>query len=181
MRLFRGRLLVSPLLPILSAFFLYLGYGTVWGLLLFAALLHECGHLLALRLCRAELHTVRIGALGAEIVTTPLTRSQELFCAAAGPAANLIFCALSLLPGWRLFALLHAALLLFNLLPVYPLDGGRMLRAFLVPYGDRAARIVSAFFCAALSAAAIYASIRSRDPLPAAAAAVIALRAWTET
>ena len=181
MRLFHGRLLVSPLLPILSAFFLYLGYGTVWGLLLFAALLHECGHLLALRLCRAEILTVRVGALGAEIKTMPLTQKQELLCAAAGPAANLIFCAISLLLGWRLFAMLHVALLLFNLLPVYPLDGGRMLRAFLSPYGDRVARIVSASFCAALCAAAIYSSIRSRDPLPAVAAAVIALRAWTET
>ena len=116
---------------------------------LLAAALHEGGHLLCLRLCRVPLVRLRIGLLGAVLETGARSRREELCCAAAGPAVNL---ALGLLLGRiaPVFAWLNLLLALWNLLPVFPLDGGRVLSALL----PRAAAAVEAAVLAALFLAA---------------------------
>ena len=91
-------------------------------------LLHELGHLAALALCGVRVERVRLRALGAVIETASCAHSAEALCALAGPAVNLFaFWALRRIePGAALISLLLGAC---NLLPVYPLDGGRALRA----------------------------------------------------
>ena len=91
-------------------------------------LLHELGHLAALALCGVRVERIRLRALGAVIETGPCAHSAEAICALAGPAVNLFaFWALRRIgPGAALISLLLGAC---NLLPVYPLDGGRALRA----------------------------------------------------
>ena len=93
---------------------------------LVAAMIHECGHLLAIRLTGGRVLSVRLHGGGARIETAPMTPGQEALCALAGPG----FGALTIL-AWRVFPELALAGLFqtaFNLLPVYPLDGGRALR-----------------------------------------------------
>lgn len=95
---------------------------------LIAAALHECGHLLALRLCRVPLRRLRIGMTGAVMETAVRSRREELLCAAAGPVVNLLLGALF----WRVcpvFSMLNLLLAAWNLLPVSPLDGGRIVAA----------------------------------------------------
>jgi Zn-dependent protease/predicted transcriptional regulator len=87
---------------------------------------------------------------GSEMDRRPDT-ADEMFVAMAGPPMNLIasgiaiFAALSLKPGMSLlaqpgvtaenllksFIWINGTLALVNLLPAYPLDGGRIMRAFL--------------------------------------------------
>ena len=61
----------------------------------------------------------------------PLTYGQDSFVALAGPAVNLLFGAIALAMGWQLVAALTLVVGAFNLLPVLPLDGGRVIYGLL--------------------------------------------------
>lgn len=114
---------------LLTAWF---GLANGWGLLatvLWAAALHEMGHLAALRMLGAGITGFRLGLCGAVLETdsTGLSYGGELLAVLAGPAVNLV-CALALgRLGWDTAAGAHLMLGAFNLLPVRPLDGGRAL------------------------------------------------------
>ena len=124
---------------------------------LLAALLHESGHLLCLRLCRVPVSALRIGLFGAVIDAAPRSERQEFFCTAAGPAVNLLAALLFRAP-LPLFAVLNLLLALYNLLPVWPLDGGRMLRALL----PRASAVPEMLLAAGLFLAAAYLTLVRR-------------------
>lgn len=106
-----------------------------------ATLIHELGHLAAMGACRVPPESIRLGLAGAAIVAAFPTPRQELLCAAAGPLANLLSGAL-LLSAEPRFAVASMLLAAFNLLPVYPLDGGRMVRA-IVPRAAEAISVVT--------------------------------------
>ena len=94
-----------------------------------AAAFHESGHLIVLKWLHLPCRNLSIGAAGARIETGFLTSAQEFLCAAAGPVASLF-----LLLFWKVFprmAVFGLVQGLFNLIPVYPMDGGRMLRIIL--------------------------------------------------
>lgn len=115
------------------AVFVWLSSPEVLGAVLLAALCHELGHYAALRRRGGWVRAVRISALGAEMqVAGRMSYGGELLAAAAGPAVNLLLAAaLGLLGRWweplYLLAGAQAVLGCFNLLPILPLDGGRML------------------------------------------------------
>ena len=114
----------------MAGLWLCLDPGGLCPLFFAAAAVHELGHLLCLRLCRVPVLRLRLSAAGAELETGPMPPRRALLCAAAGPGANLLAGAALLRCAPR-FSLLCWMLAGFNLLPVWPLDGGRMLAALL--------------------------------------------------
>ena len=96
-----------------------------------AMALHELGHLLALRSYGVAVTGLSITALGCVLQTRPMSWRSEALCAAAGPGASLL-AALILAQLQPKLALVSLALGLFNLLPLWPLDGGRILRSLLL-------------------------------------------------
>ena len=113
-----------------------------WSLAaLSAGAVHEAGHLIALKALKIPVRSIRLEAAGARIQALFSSNRQELICAAAGPAAGLL---VSLLfPIYPRLALCAMAQTAFNLLPLMPFDGGRVLRcAAVIAFGQgRGARI----------------------------------------
>lgn len=112
--------------------------------------LHEYGHALACRQVGGKADRIVLWPLGGVAYVQPPPRpGATLWSIAAGPLVNAVLVPvlgmlawLSRGPSWadtlsNLHALLHTlwyvnlVLLIFNLFPVYPLDGGQILRALL--------------------------------------------------
>lgn len=94
--------------------------------MLAAAVFHELCHVLMISLLGGSVLGIKIGVGGAEIETEPLRPGRELACALAGPFGSLLLVLLCrVFPRLAICAGIQA---LFNLLPIYPLDGGRALR-----------------------------------------------------
>ena len=148
---------VSPAALLLAALAYFFDASGLVSAVVPAALVHELGHLLALRLCRRRLVRIRIGLGGAELDYAPrLEGVQAILCLAAGPVAGGLFALTACTMGgtfWLVSGAASFVLTVFNLLPILPLDGGRML-AVLVPAG--AARLASLLAAAALLAGGIW-------------------------
>lgn len=121
----------------------------IYAMVMFFAILHEFGHLAAGLLLGMKPEKLEIMPYGVAISfqLTPKDYNKKIKCgnqlelkkilvAMAGPLTNIVIMILVLQMNLNVFdslLILYANLLLvlFNLLPIYPLDGGRMIKGIL--------------------------------------------------
>jgi Zn-dependent protease/predicted transcriptional regulator len=143
--------------------------GIVFVVVLFACVvLHEFGHVLMARrfgIATRDVTLLPIGGVAA-MDRMPEKPSEEIAVALAGPAVNLVIAAVLIwLLGDRLdlgkftqieepkpdlltqIAVANLVLFVFNLIPAFPMDGGRVLRAVLtLKFGHTQATRIAATF-----------------------------------
>ena len=167
--------LLALLMPLLAA---KLGMRADLLPLAIALSAHELAHLLAARLAGVRIAEIQLLPFGGSAkMENPyrIPPARVVAVALAGPAANLVLIVLcAALTQWGLVQAASAAalfqmnltLMLFNLLPALPLDGGRILYALLQrPLGEsRALRLgiwLGRVLAAALLAVAVGLGFRS--------------------
>jgi Zn-dependent protease len=129
-------------------------------------LIHEFGHQLACRSVGGQTHDIVLWPLGGVAFVSPPQRpGAQLWSIAAGPLVNVVLIpilsalvSLSSHLGWfetnpDLYDLVHnvwwinVVLLIFNMMPVYPLDGGQILRSLLwFPFGRANSLLIASTF-----------------------------------
>lgn len=125
------RFVLSPVLVFCVCFAIYMGWGSVVLSAVAAAVCHEAGHIAALALMRVRIRRIRVGFDGAVLETAPMGYLQEIFCAVCGPLINFVLF-FACVRSWFVFSFCNLIFLCYNILPVFPLDGGRILRAVLL-------------------------------------------------
>lgn len=129
-----GRLLIRPGFLLGAALLLVYDDGSGLPLLLgLAGACHELGHLLAAKLLGLEVRWLELSFFGAEMDLPGLACCPwwgEALLLAAGPGVNLllaVLCCSGRGEAAQLFGAVNLLLACFNLAPVPPLDGGRLL------------------------------------------------------
>lgn len=113
-----------------------IGIAILLLILLVALMVHEMAHALVAKKLGLHVLDITIWPLGGAARMQGLTgrSKQEALVAAAGPLANMVLGGLCLLfpgPVATDAAWINLVLGLGNLIPAFPLDGGRILRAWL--------------------------------------------------
>ncbi len=128
-------------------YYALVGFGV--ALIFFVCLtLHEFAHALVARAGGLSISRVTLFLFGgvSQLEDEPRTPRQELLMSLAGPVASLVLAGVFWLAGYGLreagasgavlvpveyLSLINFYLVAFNILPGYPLDGGRVLRAII--------------------------------------------------
>ncbi|TAH36429.1 MAG: hypothetical protein EYC70_11565 [Planctomycetota bacterium] len=172
-RLFGIPLLVMPSVLLLTGFILvwagqrggahgFAALALLFAILAVSLLAHELGHALAARRLGLRVHGITISPLiSAALLEGMAGRPRaEALVALAGPAVNLALagvCALLPWPWARSALWINLVLGLGNLVPAFPTDGGRVVRAWFarrspLPDATRAAIVIANVFLVGLLA-----------------------------
>ena len=126
----------------------------IYGLIMIFALIHEMAHMICGVILGFKAETLRIMPLGFAIEFKPIINDynkkvlksnvisiKKIIIASAGPLINLIIVIIGLILDFN-NEIIYANFLIFifNLIPIYPLDGGRILKnAIKIILGNRKA------------------------------------------
>lgn len=120
---------VSPYIFIYLSF-LFLLFPIQWvGAFALAVIIHEGFHMIAIHLLKGKILSIHIGSSGMIMETSGLSGYREAISACMGPIGSILIIFLGKwLPRTAACGVIHC---IFNLIPLFPLDGGRILRGTL--------------------------------------------------
>lgn len=138
-----NKLYIHPFTYLLIILSFITGMFKEFGMVMFIIIIHELGHLSASRVFKWNFDKIAIYPFGGcckfdEKVNRPM--KEELIILISGPLFQIILFFIIVLlnnkgiigdRNFSIFKTYHYTLLFFNLLPIYPLDGGRILNLVL--------------------------------------------------
>lgn len=133
---------IHPGVFIISALLL-LALPLDWlGAVVVSSFFHELCHILALRLLKGRIMRIQVELHGCVIESAPMETWKQFFSILAGPAGSFLLLFLCrITPKIAICGFLQG---FYNLIPILPLDGGRLLRLLLY-YGcpERADQVMN--------------------------------------
>ena len=161
------KITVHPLFIALGIATAIFGGLPIYLIYALTALLHECGHIFCASKMGFKCERVSLMPYGASAIcsTEGIRARDEIFLALAGPAVNGFFCVLCAGLWWfypvtyaytdAVFQA-NAVMLAINLLPAYPLDGGRAVGSLLrLSMPDKRVKIILRVMSAIVSLALV--------------------------
>ena len=139
------------------------GFGGIAVALVIAVIVHEAGHAVVARHYGIKTQTLTLLPFGAmvDIDATFLGKRERVAILLAGTFANMIFALLvgamlwlfpALFLTWEVLIIANAIPAIVNLLPIYPLDGGKVVaELFPHPFARKTMRIASTALFGALA------------------------------
>ena len=159
---------IHPLSAIIGLVFFMAGRLKMVFIYAMVVILHELTHFFVSKKMGYICHKIKLMPYGAvlDAETDDFSFKDEIIIAISGPIFNFIMCAALVCLWWAFpvvynytdeFLLYNLIMGIFNLLPIFPLDGGRILLAVLSAKNGRAnsvklMKIITAFFGAILFA-----------------------------
>ena len=142
-----------------------------------AYLIHELGHITAMKLKKHQIKEIKVSLFSIDIVDKSrniVTYENDLFILAFGPLFNFIAAFISLLSFYffhfstlKICSCVNFSIGIFNLLPIFSLDGGQIVYIILSKYfsykfSNKLLIIISILFLFPLSVLAILILLKSR-------------------
>ena len=162
----RLKISASPAAVLLMALVFFFDTSGLISAFVPAVLAHELGHFLFLKIFQRRVTRLYLGLTGLKMDYTPrLEGKGSLLCAAAGPLFGCVYALFACsLPGdfWLVSGAAGFVLTVFNLLPVLPLDGGRILLALLPAPAVRCISLIVSFSALVFG---IFVFVRFRSPV----------------
>lgn len=143
---------------IFFAFIAFAGIEAMWfcSMLYLSVLVHEFCHALTAKQLGYNVHKIELNALGGiayirELLTA--TAKDELLIIGAGPFSNLIFAIYFFVFNWffpskslEVLMEMNLFLIAFNMIPIAPLDGNKILKSILyLRHNDKLRAIQTSF------------------------------------
>lgn len=154
------RIKSSPFFALLCLLCVASGNITTFLIYMLAVLSHECAHCVMADMLGCEVRSIELMPYGCRAeINGIVSHSDEFLIALAGPVFSLIAymgTAVTGLDGLKELSDANMYIALVNMLPVYPLDGGRAVGAALEMLDISPPRWVNTALTAALSAALIF-------------------------
>ncbi len=127
-------------------FFLVLGFEKIYLLFLIFAIVHELSHMIIgiilgfhpSRICIMPFGAymsfkIDIKSYNTKIRNGSICSLKKMFVALAGPISNIILAIIFFIKkDYIIISYINILLGIFNLLPIYPLDGGRIIKQILI-------------------------------------------------
>ncbi|MCL1807638.1 MAG: M50 family metallopeptidase [Oscillospiraceae bacterium] len=166
-----GKVKIHAGFILLVTILVYIDQGYLLWVVFAAALLHELGHYIPLRLLGGRVARLELtgGGVGME-TSQPMSYGKELLTVIAGPAASLVFALLftvfdDMIDGQAALTGMCFSHGVFNLLPMRGLDGGRILEILLDAFGFKrtAANITTIVTAVVLGLVCGFMALRHRN------------------
>lgn len=137
-----NKIKLHPLFLIVGLYAILSGKGEYFVICVGTSVIHEFGHIAMAKYCNVLTNSICIMPYGAVVNANlgKINKLDDIKIALAGPLLNLVFAILVTALWWlfpivfhytNLLVMVNVAIGIINLLPCYPLDGGRILISIL--------------------------------------------------